>query len=148
MKINSLKLLVLLALGCSLNSFAHESGQKEAGPNGGRLLTVLTPHAEFFVTPERKVQVTFLNDADQPVAPATQVVTVTAGDRAAPTTLKFVRQGNALISDGVLPAGNNFPTVVQIKVTPDAKPVIAKFNLNLSLCPDCKLSEYACTCAH
>jgi hypothetical protein len=38
--------------------------------------------------------------------------------------------------------------VVQIKVTPDAKTVTEKFNLNLEKCPTCKYQEYACTCEH
>jgi len=37
---------------------------------------------------------------------------------------------------------------VQIKLTPEAKTVVEKFNLNLSECPGCKLKEYACTCEH
>jgi hypothetical protein len=82
------------------------------------------------------------------VAAADQVVTVTAGDRAAPTKLTFTKIGNVLLSDAVLPAGNDFPTVVQIKITPDAKPVHARFNLNMSVCGECKNAEYACTCGH
>lgn len=126
----------------------HEHAKKEAGPNGGRLITSVEPHAEFFVTAERKVQITFVDDAGKVVAPAGQVVTVTAGDRSAPTKLTFAAAGNSLISNAVLPAGNDFPTVVQIKASADAKTVTEKFNLNMSKCSDCSLAEYACTCAH
>ena len=126
----------------------HTHAKKEAGPNGGRLITSLVPHAEFFVTADRKVQITFIDENDQPTAPAQQVVTVTTGSRLAPTKLTFSRSGDVLLSDAALPAGNDFPTVVQIKPSPDAEIVTTKFYLNLSKCPECKLGEYACICDH
>lgn len=142
-----LRLLALTLLAVSVTvASAHE--KISAGPNRGRLLTAVTPHAEFFVTPERKVQITFVGEDGKAVAPAGQVVTVTAGDRSAPTRLTFTRTGNVLLSDTALPAGNDFPTVVQIKATPDAKAVPVRFNLNMSVCGGCKNAEYACTCGH
>lgn len=155
MKIQTIarSLLTCLALGLSvLPAMAHEEGaskapKKTAGPNGGRILTGLNPRAEFFVTAGRKVQITFLNGQGEIVAPAGQCVTVTAGDRAAPTTLTFARSGNVLLSEAALPAGDEVPTVVQITPAPGESTVTAKFNVNLSQCPDCKYAEYACTCA-
>lgn len=147
MKTALLRLLALTALAFTVTiSHAHE--KIAAGPNKGRLITSVTPHAEFFVTAERKVQITFVGTDGKPVAPAAQVVTVTAGDRSAPTKLTFTQTGNVLISDAPLPAGNDFPTVVQIKITPDAKPVYARFNVNTSVCSGCKNAEYACVCGH
>lgn len=124
------------------------SHAKEAGPNQGRLLTAIDPHAEFLVTPERKIRITFLDAANKPTAPAAQTVTVITGERSAPTRLTFVREGDALVSEQPLPAGENLPAVVQIKVTPDEKTAVEKFHVNLSTCPGCQLPEYACTCAH
>ncbi|MCB1063774.1 MAG: hypothetical protein KDN20_12730 [Verrucomicrobiae bacterium] len=106
------------------------------------------PHVEFFVTDDRKVTLTFVDEALKPVAVGEQTATVIAGDRSAPTRLGFAKQGDILVSDGVLPEGNDFPTVVQLKVTADASPVIEKFNLNLAECPTCNYKEYACTCEH
>ncbi len=152
MKIKLLALPLLAALALYLPVAAadqahdHQHAAKTAGPNGGRLLTALEPHAEFFVTADRKVRITFLDENDRPVPPSGQSVTVTAGDRAAPTRLTFVRAGDVLISDGPLPAGNNFPAVVQIKPAADTKTVVVRFNVNLSLCPDCRHAEYACLC--
>ncbi|ATC64861.1 hypothetical protein CMV30_13285 [Nibricoccus aquaticus] len=141
--------LALLVLGLTTSiAEAHSNEKKIAGPNGGRVLTKVEPHAEFFVTAERKVQITFLGEDGKAIAPAAQVVAVTAGDRAAPTKLSFAKSGDVLISDVALPAGNNFPAVVQIKATPDAKAVAEKFNVNLSQCGECDKAEYACTCAH
>lgn len=138
-------LLVLLFGSASLVSADED---KIAGPNGGRLPTIIGPHAEFFVTSDRKVQITFVDDQLAPTPPAQQTVTVTAGNRPKPTTLNFTRHGDVLLSDGQLPAGNKFPTVVQIKVTPDAKTTVARFNLNTIVCSECNYSEYACICDH
>jgi hypothetical protein len=147
MKTQLLRLLALAALALSANfASAHET--ITAGPNRGRMLTKSTPPAEFLVTAERKIEITFIGADGKPVAPADQVVTVTTGNRAAPTTLTFTKTGNSLLSDGVLPEGNGFPTVVQIKATPEAKASVARFNLNTSNCPGCKNAEYACTCGH
>jgi len=149
MKTPIVTLIATLALALPAYSGDNHSHEKrEAGPNGGRILKTIVPHAEFFVTNDRKVQITFLGEDGKAIAPAAQIVMVTAGERSAPTKLTFVKSGDALISEQTLPEGNDFPTVVQIKVTPDAKAAVAKFNLNLSVCPECKLGEYACICSH
>lgn len=126
----------------------HSHEKKVAGPNGGRLLTSIEPHAEFLLTADRKVQITFVDDALKTIAPGAQVVTVTTGMRSAPVKMSFARTGDTLISEQTVPEGNNFPVVVQVKTTPEAKTIVEKFTLNLSNCPDCKLAEYACICAH
>jgi hypothetical protein len=125
---------------------AHE--KNVAGPNGGRLITEVEPRAEFFVTAEGKVQITFIGEDGKAVAPAGQIVIVTAGERSAPTRLTFNQVGGVLLSEGTLPKGNSFPAVVQIKATPEAKAVAARFNVNLSICSGCSKPEYACTCGH
>ncbi len=127
---------------------AHETIGKIKAPNGGRLITAVEPHAEFLLTADRKVQIAFLDDAGKIVPPADQVVTVITGERSSPTKLSFTKSGNVLISDGTIPAGEGFATVVQIKTSPEAKTVTTKFNLLLSTCSGCKLQEYACTCGH
>lgn len=159
MNIKSLLLPLIAALALSLPVSAadkkkhdhdhdHAKEKKITAPNGGRIITAVEPHAEFLVTKDRKVQITFLGEDGKAIVPVGQVVTVTAGERSSPTKLTFAKSGNVLVSDAALPAGNDFPTVVQIKATADAKAVTEKFNLNLSNCPACKFAEYACTCAH
>ncbi len=146
----TLKNLFILtaALGLAVTAaFAH-GDKKNAGPNGGRILTSVTPQVEFLVTKERKIQFTFLDDHGRPVAPTGQSVTVTTGSRQAPTVLTFRRQGDVLLSDAALPAGNNLPAVIQLKPAPDARDVVEKFNINLATCGDCRHAEYACTCGH
>jgi len=126
---------------------AHDHAAK-AGPTGGRLITRVEPHVEFFVNAEKMVELRFIDDALKVVAPATQVVTVVLGDRSAPTKLSFTQVGDKLVSDKTIPEGNDFPTVVQIREKEGAKPVNEKFNLNLNDCPTCKNREYACVCDH
>ena len=143
------RLVAFLAVGLSVASLqAHNEKKKVAGPNGGRIIATVEPRAEFLVMPDRKVQITFLDKAGKAIAPAEQVVTVTAGERSSPSTLTFTKSGNALVSNAALPKGDEVPTVVQIKATSNAKAVTEKFNVDLSKCGECKLAEYACICAH
>lgn len=126
----------------------HDHEEIIAGPNGGRVITSIEPHAEFFVTADRNVQIAFVDDDMKAVPVADQSVTVIAGDRSNPTQLAFTKSGDVLISDKALPDGNDFPVVVQIKATSSAETVRERFNLNLNDCPTCSNKEYACTCEH
>jgi len=140
------RVIAIAALIAGL-TFAN-AAEKVKAPNGGRIIDAVTPNAEFLVTKDKKVEVRFLDAAGKVVAPAAQTVTVTMGDRAAPTKLAFTKDGDKLFSDQAIPAGKELPVVVQIKSAPDAKPVYAKFILNLATCPTCSNAEYACACDH
>ncbi|MDF1813992.1 MAG: hypothetical protein P1V20_17445 [Verrucomicrobiales bacterium] len=121
---------------------------KKAGPNGGRILHGIEPHLEFFVTPDRKVQLTALDDSLQPVPMGDQIVRVTAGDRANPLRMSFTKEGQSLVSDISFPDGDDFPIVVQVKANQTGDAVFEKFTLDFSPCPTCDYLEYACTCDH
>jgi hypothetical protein len=59
MKTQLLRIIAIAALALSSNfATAHET--ITAGPNRGRMLTKSKPPAEFLVTAERKVQITFI----------------------------------------------------------------------------------------
>jgi len=128
----------------------HDHTKKVAGPNGGKVINSVTPHAEFLVTKDKKIRITFLDKENKPIAAEEQQVSIICGDRKSPTKLALKKEadGKSLLSDGTLPEGNNIPTIVTFKMTPDAKKVRAKFSLNLSDCPNCENKEYACTCEH
>ncbi len=126
----------------------HKDVETLAGPNEGRILTSTEPHAEFFVTPERKVKITFLDEEGKTVSPEQATISAIGGDRTAPTRMTFARDGDSFISDKPLPEGKNIPIILQIKVAPDADNVTEKFNVDFSDCPTCKHPEYACTCDH
>jgi hypothetical protein len=141
--------LSLLALILPLGGFAaDEHAHKQAGPNGGRLVTEVEPHLEFLVTEDKKVRITFIGEDDKPVPVKEQVVKVTTGERANPTKLSFVKDGDTLVSEQVLPEGKNNPTVLQVIPAKGGKPVFVRFRLNLADCPGCDYLEYACTCDH
>ncbi len=127
-----------------------KSGAQEVqgGPHGGRLITIVDPHMEFLVTPERFVQITFLGRDGQVVPVADQVVSAIGGDRSAPTKVEFVKNEGGLISTAALPEMKRMPIILQIKVTPDAMRVRETFYLNMSNCPSCEYKEYACICGH
>lgn len=139
--------LAFTATAADKDKHDHEHAAK-AGPTGGKLITEVEPHVEFFVNKDKKVEIRFIDDDMKVVAPGEQVITVILGDRSAPTKLAFTKDGDKLISDKAIPEGADLPTVVQIKAKPDDKAVTEKFNLNLAQCPTCKNKEYACTCAH
>ena len=126
----------------------HTHAKKEAGPNGGRVVLSVEPHFEFFVTPEGKVKLTFLGEDGKAIAVADQTVAAIGGDRAKPTRLAFNKEDGYLLSDKPLPEGKMIPIILQVKVSPEAKTVTEKFNVNLADCPTCAHKEYACTCDH
>lgn len=97
---------------------------------------------------DKKVEIRFVNDNKKIVAPATQVISVTLGERAKPTKLTFTKDGDRLVSDKAVPAGNDYPTVVEIKTDAKAKAVNEKIDLNMDKCPTCSNLEHACTCGH
>ena len=119
-----------------------------AAPNGGRILTDIQPHAEFLVTKEGKIQITFLDEEGKTVAPAKQTITIVTGKRSSPTKLAFEKTESGFLSTSKLPEGRNLPAIVQIKMTPESKAKTIRFNINLADCPTCDYLEYACTCDH
>ncbi|MGJ8640677.1 MAG: hypothetical protein ACSHYA_14905 [Opitutaceae bacterium] len=126
----------------------HDHTEAKAGPNGGRIITSVEPHLEFYLTEERRVQITFLNDDGAVIAPEEPVVSLIGGDRQNPTRLRFTPKGSVLISDKALPESNNLPIILSIKPDAKSKTVRERFNLNLSQCSSCSYKEYACICDH
>lgn len=137
----------IIALILASLAFAT-AAEKIKAPNGGRIIAKVEPHAEFLLTNDEKIEIRFLDAAGKVIAPTSQVVSVTMGDRTAPTKLTFTQDGDKLISDKTVVKGDNLPVVLQIKTTAEAKAITIKFNLNRSTCPECKLTEYACDCDH
>lgn len=135
-------ILAVLAAGLSFATAA----EKIKTPNGGRLVEAVKPRAEFLVTPDKKIEVRFLDESGKVVPPAEQVVTVTMGDRANPTKLAFAKDGDKLVSDKTIPDAKEQPVVLQIKPKEGEKALTVKFTLNLAKCPNCEHAEYACTC--
>ncbi len=150
MKYTALKILTALAL--TVPAFAGDKGphhdKKDAGPNGGRVITAVDPNLEFLVTKDRKVEITALTDDLKPAKMSGQVIAVLAGDRNNPTKLEFTEEDGRLVSSNALPDGDGFPVSVSIKSDPSGKATYEKFNFNLEKCPTCKYPEYACICGH
>jgi hypothetical protein len=57
-------------------------------PNGGRILHEIVPHAEFFITKDRKVEITFVDDEGKALKDAATVRAI-GGKRTAPTKFTF-----------------------------------------------------------
>lgn len=146
--LSALTLAVLVFNGIAAEKADHDHEHAKAGPTGGRLITKVEPHAEFFIADSKKIEIRFVDDDNKILPPGSQVVTVTMGQRNKPSQLRFAREGDKLVSDKTIPEGNKLPTVVQIREKEGAKPVNVKFNLDLSECSECKHKEYACVCDH
>lgn len=141
-------ILILTGLMAAMLTQPLLAAEKKAGPNGGRILKGVEPRAEFFVTTDKKIRITFLDAEGKPAAQENAQITVTSGDRSNPTKMTFTKDGTSYISDKALPEGQNVPVVVQVKATADGKSVTEKFGANLANCGECKHAEYACTCDH
>ena len=64
------RIIAIAALVASL-TFAT-AAEKIKSPNGGRIISAVEPHAEFLVTPDKKVEIRFLDAAGKVIAPAAQ----------------------------------------------------------------------------
>jgi hypothetical protein len=138
------KLLFLFAIA-SVTLFSAE--KIIAGPKGGRLLETEPQKAEFFVNKDRKVEITFYDAALKPVAPAEQVVAITAEPKSGRTKLDLEKTPTGFVSKEPLPAAEEvYRVVVQVREKPGATPKNFRVDLNLETCGECKHAEYACTC--
>lgn len=142
MKLKSIAFAVV-ALGATLSLHAEKI---VAGPKGGRLLEAEPNKAEFFVTADRKVEITFYDAALKPVDPGAQVVTVTAEPGSGKAKLELEKTATGFISKTALPAGDPYRVVVQTRASADAKPKNFRVDLNLAKCGECQKVEYACIC--
>lgn len=146
MKLKSL-LLAVATLSCVASLPAAE--KIVGGPKGGRLLDSEPQKAEFFMTKDRKAEITFYDAALKPVAPSTQVVVITAEPKSGRTAVELEKTATGFISKTALPAASEpYRVVVQVRAKPDAAPKNFRVDLDLAMCGECKRAEYACTCAH
>lgn len=122
--------------------------EKKAGPNGGRILTEIEPHAELFITEDRLVKITILNEEGETVPVGEQMFKAIGGERKAPTIMEFTEEDGILISSAKLPEGMNVPFILTYQATPDGEKKTLRLALNLADCPGCEYLEYACTCDH
>ena len=143
----TIRLLPLLLLATFAS--AATSDKVVPGPKGGRLLGATPQRAEFFVTKDRLVEVTFYDAALKPTAPGTQTVALTAEPKSGRTPVTLEKTATGYVSKSALPASTEpYRVVVQLRATPDAKPQNFRIDLNLEFCGECKRAEYACTCSH
>jgi hypothetical protein len=126
----------------------HEHEKKTPGPNGGRIIESVEPHLEFLVLEDRRIQISALDDNAKAIPIGSQTLSLTGGDRSNPAVLAFAKQGDVLISDKPMPAGEMLPVILNVKATSDATPTMEKFVLDMNTCPDCDHKEYACICSH
>jgi hypothetical protein len=146
--------LILFTLAHFANvSFADGKHQdhhteKEAGPNGGRIIKLLDTELEFFVREDGKVQITYLNEGNVVAVPKDQKVSLVGGSRSAPTKFTFRTENAMLVSNEPIPDIKNMPVILSIMPSASETTARERFNLNFNTCPDCGYKEYACICDH
>lgn len=142
-------LLTLAALAAPTLLRAHgEDHAPPAATHAGRLFEAGEQHWELLVLADRRVQIARLDAHGKLLAPGTWLLTLTTGDRAAPTRLSFAERDGLLVSTEPLPAGENLPAVIRVAAGEDAAADYARLQLNLAHCPGCDREEYRCTCGH
>jgi len=138
--------LIAVAALCSAVS-ATAAEKIVGGPKGGRLLEVNGQKAEFFVTKDKKIEITYYDAAMNPVAPGEQVVAVTAEPKNGRTKVELEKTATGYVSKTAVPEGTPYRVVVQMRAKPDARPQNFRVDLDLSNCAECSRAEYACTCS-
>jgi hypothetical protein len=149
---NHFRLLTLVAALCAgplamVAADKHDHAHK-ATPKGGRLLDKTEPHAEFVVEKDRSISIHFYDEEMKPVPATTQSVSVIADAKSGKATLQFEKKGDSVASKTKLPEGDGYNVVVQIRQTPDARPLNLRFKLDMTACGECNRAEYACICDH
>ncbi len=124
----------------------HDHDKVIPGPKGGRVVEVERGHAEFLVQPDRKVSVTFYGDDMKAVSPAEQVITVVAEAPAGKEKLEFEKTAEGFLSRTVLPEGEGYRIVLQIRSNAEAKPQNFRIEYHTETCGKCNRAEYACVC--
>ena len=143
----TMKYIASLLLALTVSTAAlHAADKIVAGPKGGRLLETDPQKAEFFVNKDRKVEINFYDSGLKSVAPAAQVVSITAEPKSGRTKLELEKTADGYVSKTPLPEGEPYRVVVQVRATPDAKPQNFRIDFNMEICAECKHPEYACTC--
>lgn len=141
-----MKPITLLITFLLATAAALAADKPAAGPKGGRMLIADAIRAEFFVTAERRVEITFQDTAGKIVPPGPASVTVTAETTSGRVNLPLALKDATLISTEPLPAGEPYRVVVQVRPSAGARPNNFRIELNLHECGECQHAEYACTC--
>lgn len=135
-------LILIILLAGPLPHRASASETPQVGPNGGRILPG-SPTAEFWITPERKIQITFLDSDYQPIPLSRQTARATAQLPGERLTLAFEPHENILLTTSPLPETDGYTIVVQLRSTPESRPSNHRIFFEDHLCSGCKLIEYA-----
>jgi len=136
---------ILIATSLLLAGTA-QAGKPEAGPNGGRLAGTPPDLAEVLIAPDGILTVTFLDADKKPAGPGSRSVTVVAQLDSGKKEIPIEAKGGSFATTEALPTPEGYTLVVQIRATPDAKPVNTRILYRTHICEGCSLGEYACIC--
>lgn len=138
---------LLVLASAVIASDGHDHGKVIPGPQGGRIVEVEGGHAEFLVQPDRKVAVIFYGEDMKAAGPSEQVITVVAEAPAGKEKLEFEKTAEGFLSRTVLPEGDGYRIVLQIRTSAGAKPQNFRIDYHTETCGKCSRAEYACICS-
>jgi hypothetical protein len=140
------QLLVLSLITLSAVFSNIQAEDKAKAPHGGRLIEVGEQQLEFFVTPERMVEVRFLDRDLQTVSQAGATLQVVAQAKSGSQKLDLVLKENVYVSEQALPADEPYNVVLRVKATEGSSYENLRLVYNTVICAGCQLPEYGCTC--
>ncbi|MES2309121.1 MAG: hypothetical protein V4507_09715 [Verrucomicrobiota bacterium] len=141
-------LLIALLIGSHAKAADDHHHKIIPGPRGGKVLESEPLHAEFLVQADKKVRVTFYDESMKPVTPQSQEIKVIAEVKSGKTILEFEKNGDGFVSKSILPEGDGYRVVIQIKNDAASKPQNFRVEYHDEVCKECKHAEYACICEH
>lgn len=102
------------------------------GPNGGKLITTVDPHLEFWIQPDDgHARITFVNDDIEPIEAPSIPLSLAMGDRDNPTMIVFEQKGSVLVSKEPLSLEGNPPIILELCSTDGEKAQYERFHLNM-----------------
>ena len=140
-------LIVTLLAGLGLLNLTS-AAEKQAGPKGGKLYPLKDGFIEFFVGPDRKVEVLVYDSDQKPAAVGDRELTITAGSRENPEKLAVEKTDKTFVTTNALPKGDGYPIILQLRDNANSKPQTFRISYLEEICSGCNLPEYACTCDH
>ena len=138
--------LALAVLGFLTAAVALRADSDHAGPNGGRVLPAAPLAVEFFVDADRHAVLTFLDAAGVPAAGGAAEATLIAELSDGRLRPELAATATGFRTVNPLPADTPYRIILQLRADADARPQNFRLDLNLHICGECGLAEYACTC--
>lgn len=141
-----LRNLTALTLAISVAITTTHAEKPKAGPSGGKLVGTAPDQAEFLISSDGLVTITFLDAEQRPVPPGARTASVFAQLDSGKKQIELDRHGEHLVSREPLPQPEGYMLILQTRSSPEDKPANTRIKYQMHTCGGCDRREYACTC--